>query len=64
MVDEGGELGAGGRVENVANPLFANAIGTELPVELKRKKHSRSSAKQLMAVYLARLRHKLIPAVF
>jgi hypothetical protein len=30
LVDEGGELGAGGRIEDVANPLFANAIGTEL----------------------------------
>ncbi len=64
MADEGGELGASGRVENVANPLFANAIGTELPLELKRKRHSRSRANQVMAVYLARFRHKLIPAVF
>jgi hypothetical protein len=37
LVDEGGELGAGGRIEDVANPLFANAIGTELPLKLKRR---------------------------
>ena len=31
------DFGAGGRIEDVANPLFANAIGTELPLELKRR---------------------------